>query len=73
MKCRTCGARMKKHVTDLPFKVSDSSIVIVRRVPVIQCASCKDYALADRVMIRVEKILESTDRSIELEVVQYAA
>lgn len=73
MKCRTCGAKMKRGVTDLPFKVGQFCVVIVKRLPVIQCISCNDYALADTVMAKVEKILKSTDRSAELEVVQYAA
>ena len=73
MKCRTCGTKMRRRVTDLPFKVSESSIVIVKRLPVVQCVSCNDLVLLDSVMARVEKILRDVDRSAELEVVQYAA
>lgn len=73
MKCRTCGTKMRKQVTDLPFKASESSIVIVKRLPVLQCASCNDFLLSDSVMARVETILRDADRSAELEVVQYAA
>ena len=37
MKCRICGGAMDEKVTDLPFKIGDSSIVIVRSLPVLQC------------------------------------
>jgi YgiT-type zinc finger domain-containing protein len=73
MNCRTCGSVMEDRVTDLPFKVGDSSIVIVKDLPVIQCSNCSEYLLADAVMTHVEEILESVDKTAELEVVRYAA
>ena len=33
MKCRICGGAMEKRVTDVPFKIGDTSIVIVRSLP----------------------------------------
>lgn len=41
---------MEDRVTDLPFKVGDSSIVIVKGLPAIQCPRCNEYLLADAVM-----------------------
>lgn len=73
MTCRTCGGAMADRVTDLPFKVSDSSIVIVKSLPVIQCTRCHEYVLADPVMNRIEKLLGSADKAAELEVIRYAA
>lgn len=73
MNCRTCGGLMEDRVTDLPFKVGESSIVIVKGLPVIQCPHCNEYILADTVMTHVEQILESVDKTAELEIVRYAA
>ncbi|OGP96866.1 MAG: YgiT-type zinc finger domain-containing protein [Deltaproteobacteria bacterium RBG_16_55_12] len=73
MTCRTCGGLMEDRITDLPFKVAESSIVIVKGLPVIQCPNCNEYVLADAVMTHVEQILESADKTAELEVVRYAA
>ena len=73
MKCHVCGAQMNPRVTDLPFKISDSSIVIVRGLPVVQCESCREYLIEDAVMRRVDELLSSADKSAELEVVRYAA
>ena len=73
MTCRTCGGTTEDRVTDLPFKVGESSIVIVKGLPVIQCPHCNEYLLADEVMAHVEQILESVDKTAELEVVRYAA
>jgi YgiT-type zinc finger domain-containing protein len=64
---------MEDRITDLPFKVGDSSIVIVKGLPAIQCSRCNEYLLADAVMIHVEKILNSVDKLAELEIVRYAA
>lgn len=73
MNCRTCGSVMEDQVTDLPFKVGESSIVIVKGLPVIQCSRCNEYLLGDVVMARVEEILNSVDKAAELEIVRYAA
>lgn len=39
----------------------------------LQCESCREYLIDDSVMERVEQMLASADKSIELEVVRYAA
>lgn len=73
MTCRNCRGTMEDRITDLPFKVGETSIVIIKDLPVIQCAHCNEYALADTVMAHVEKILDTIDKTTELEVVRYAA
>ena len=73
MICRLCGGTMEDRVTDVPIKVGDTNIVIVKGLPDIQCSQCHEYVLADTVMAGVDRILESVDKAAELEVVRYAA
>ena len=73
MKCRVCGGRQQHRVTDLPFKVGDVTIVIVRSLPVLQCAQCGDTELENDTMRRVDEVLAGVDASSELEVVRFAA
>ena len=73
MKCRVCGAKMQRQKSDLPFKKGQRSIVIIKQVPVLQCASCREYLLNDAVMERVEALLDEADTNAELEIVRYAA
>ena len=73
MRCRLCGGLLEPRVTDLPFKISDSSIVILKSLPVLQCRQCNDTELDQATMSRVDQLLASVDRSAELEVIQYAA
>lgn len=61
MKCRACGSDMKSYATSLPFKVNETTIVILKDLPVVQCNNCEEYLLEDQVMPRVEKILEKVD------------
>jgi YgiT-type zinc finger domain-containing protein len=64
---------MEERVTDLPFKIGDISIVIVRALPVLQCRQCGETELDNVAMARVDCLLASVDRSAELEVVRSAA
>lgn len=73
MKCSVCGARMIAALTNLPFKLSEERIVILKQLPVLQCASCREYLIEDTVMARVEMLLVRTDSTAELEVLRYAA
>jgi YgiT-type zinc finger domain-containing protein len=73
MTCRVCGGVQSPVRTDLPFKVADSTIVIVKDLPTYQCSSCSEFVLEDAVMARVDEILGSVDASAELEVVRFAA
>jgi YgiT-type zinc finger domain-containing protein len=60
-------------ITDLPFKVSEATIVILKGLPVLQCDNCSEYLLDDLVMSRVEEILRNADAAAELEIIRYAA
>jgi YgiT-type zinc finger domain-containing protein len=64
---------MEAVVTNLPFKVKESTIIIVKDLPVLQCKNCNEYSLEDVVMEQVDKILEGADTAAELEVIKYAA
>lgn len=73
MKCHVCGSHLERVTTDLPFKVSERGIVIIKDLPVLQCENCREYLIEDPVMERVEKILEQGGDALELEVVRFAA
>ena len=73
MKCRVCGSTLRATTTDLPFKVSDQTIVILKQLPVAQCDGCGEYLIADDVFAKVEELLSKANTSAELEVIQFAA
>jgi YgiT-type zinc finger domain-containing protein len=73
MKCTVCGAELRPIRTDLPFKVSDSAIIIVKSLPVLQCANCPEYLLEDPVLRRVDELLARIDSQTELGIIRYAA
>lgn len=64
---------MARAVSDLPFKTSDHTIIILKDVPVFQCGNCGEYLLEDAVMSRVDEILSDDTGAAELEVIRYAA
>ncbi len=73
MKCAVCGGEFCTATTDLPFKVSDTAIVILKGLPVLQCAGCPEYLIEDEVLRRVDEILAKVEAGTELEIVRYAA
>ena len=73
MKCAVCGGELKATRTDLPFKIREASIVILKSLPVVQCGSCPQYLIEDSVLRRVDEILAQLDNGAELEVIRYAA
>jgi YgiT-type zinc finger domain-containing protein len=64
---------MEAIVTTLPFKVRDQTIIIIKGVPVRQCARCSEYLLEDAVMAQVDNILAQVNAAAELEVIEFAA
>ena len=72
MKCYRCGNNMQNIVTDLPFKTSNNTTVIIKNLPVLQCESCREYELEDDTMRYVDERLKLVDASAELEIVNYA-
>lgn len=73
MRCHICGGQMRSTITDLPFKASSRTIVILKDLPVLQCDNCSEYLLGNDVMAAVERILARVDEAAELEVIKYAA
>jgi YgiT-type zinc finger domain-containing protein len=73
MKCRACGGSLEARVTDLPFRVGDFSIVILKALPVLVCRQCGETELEHTTMCRVDQLLASVDQSAELEVIRFAA
>ena len=73
MNCRVCGSTVRSSITDLPFKVSDRTIVILKDLPVEQCEACREYLIGDAVFAKVEVLLSGVDASAELEIIPFAA
>ena len=73
MTCHVCGSDMRPTVTDMPFKTGDTSIVIVKGLPVLQCENCTEFLIEDPIMKHVDAILDKADTSVELEIVRFAA
>lgn len=73
MKCHVCGSILLPVETDMPFKVSDRTIVIIKRLPVLQCEGCREFVIEDAVMERVEALLSDVGGMTELEVIRFAA
>jgi YgiT-type zinc finger domain-containing protein len=73
MTCEVCGGQFEELFTNVPFKVGDKSIVILKNLPVLQCRNCSAYVIEDAVMERIDAILSGVDATIELEVLSYVA
>ena len=64
---------MEKIITDLPFKIDHHSIIIIKKLPVLQCQNCHEYLIEDPVMKEVDLQLKKMGRNVELEVLSDAA
>jgi YgiT-type zinc finger domain-containing protein len=72
MRCHNCGENLKKIITNLPFKTSRDSIVIIKQMPVLQCPNCSEYVLEDSVVRKVDALLDKIDKTAELEILKFA-
>ena len=72
MICHNCGGSLENLITNLPFKLSDDCIVIIKGLPVLQCRNCSEYVIEDQVLEKVDSILNKIDTTAELEVLSYA-
>ena len=63
MKCHVCGANLQAITTDLPFKTNETTIVIMKNLPLYQCESCREYLLEDPVLKRVEEIIQNVENA----------
>ena len=73
MTCHNCGGKLEKIFSDLPFKLEHDSIIIIKKLPVLQCENCSEYLIEDTVMEKVDLILDKIDKTAELEILSYAA
>lgn len=73
MKCHVCGGRLISTISDLPFRISSTTIVVVKRLPIQECTNCTEFSIEDSVMQVIESMLEQTDETTELAVIPYAA
>jgi len=73
MRCRIRGGLLEPRVTDLPFKIGDTAIVILKSLPVFQCRQCSEAELEQSTMARVDQLLAGVNGSAELEVIRYTA
>jgi YgiT-type zinc finger domain-containing protein len=71
MICRICGDKFEKIITDLPFKINQGSIVIIKKLPVWQCKSCNEYLIEDHVMEKLDALLKNVDSIAEVEILSY--
>ena len=73
MKCHVCGERMVPTISDLPFRLGPTTIVVLKQLPVLECVNCSEISIEDPVMRKIEGLLKQTDDSTELAVIPYAA
>lgn len=73
VKCHVCGGCLEPTISDLPFCLGPTSIVVIKKLPVLECTNCTEFSINDLVMEKVENLLEQTDEAAELEVIAYAA
>lgn len=73
MKCHLCGKPMRRVVTDLPFRVNRSVMIILRNLPLVECSECGAYILEEKVMERVHEIVGRLRSPSHLEAVLYSA
>jgi YgiT-type zinc finger domain-containing protein len=59
--------------TDLPFKIRETTIVVLKNLPVLQCTNCPEYLIEDEVLGQVDRILGAVHAGAEVEVIPYAA
>ena len=72
MNCHNCGGKLEKINTDLPFKIRQSSIIIFKKLPVLQCENCNEYLIEDTVMEKIDSVFDKIDTKAELEILNYA-
>lgn len=64
MRCPLCKGEMaKKGRTNLPYELSDESIIIVKNVPAIICSQCGDVFIEADILSKVEKILDKASKN----------
>jgi YgiT-type zinc finger domain-containing protein len=63
MRCPLCKGEMAKgRKTNLPYELSDESVIIVKNVPAIICSQCGNVFIEADILSKVEKILDKATR-----------
>lgn len=70
--CYNCGGIFENKITNMPFKLNNICIVIIKGLPVLQCEKCNEFVIEDEIMEKVDTILNKIDTSAELEILSYA-
>jgi YgiT-type zinc finger domain-containing protein len=73
MICQNCGAKLENIITNLPFKIRDNSIVILKGLPLFQCQNCNEYFIEDHIMEKIDLIFSKIDSAAELEILNFVA
>lgn len=73
MNCHVCGGQMESAISDIPFRLSRTAIVVIKRAPALECVNCGELSIEDPVMERIDGLLERTGDDAELAVVPYTA
>jgi YgiT-type zinc finger domain-containing protein len=71
VRCTICRGDLAATGTDIPFKVTETAIVIIKSLPVLACERCPEYLLEDEVLNHVDAILARADRSVALVIIHY--
>ncbi|MEE4355994.1 MAG: YgiT-type zinc finger protein [Desulfococcaceae bacterium] len=65
---------MEEQITDLPFKLDVTKILIIKQVPALICESCGEIMLSDTVMEECDKIIDKINSiNSEITVLPFAA
>lgn len=72
MKCHVCETPMTRVVSDLPFRVDRSVMIILKDLPLLECSECGAYALEETVMERVHEIVQKLRSPSHLDAVLFA-
>ena len=71
MKCFKCKGEMRQDFTTF-VNDTDSSCIVVRRVPCLQCEQCGEVAYTGEVAENLEKIVNTAKQALtEVAVVKY--
>ena len=52
MKCHVCSGQLAPTVSDLPFSLGPASIVVIKKLPILECTNCTEFAIEDAVMAK---------------------
>lgn len=73
MVCIMCKGDLVEGTVNYPVDL-DSKFLLIKNVPALVCSQCGKYFLDDKVVTKIEEIVELTKKSnVEIEVLRFAA